>query len=81
MNRLNGDLSDLFDRYAPPNCLSMMCIAPGFDLWAQETGSAAGAAHELKPWRDTDTGKWGLKKKTTQEITVPVQYDEIDKDT
>jgi hypothetical protein len=60
--------------------VSMMCIAPGYGLRAQETESAADAAHELTPWRDTDTGKWGLKNKNTEEEAVPAQYDVIYED-
>jgi hypothetical protein len=58
----------------------MMCIAPGYGLWAQETESAANTAHELTPWRDTDTEKWGLKNKNTRKDVVPAQYDAIDED-
>jgi hypothetical protein len=60
--------------------VSMMCIVPSYGLRAQGTKSAISIAHELTPWKNTDTEKWGLKNKNTGKIIVPAQYDEIDQD-
>jgi hypothetical protein len=45
------------------------------------TERAANVSHDLAPWKDGNTGKWGLRDRFTREIIAPARYDEINIDT
>jgi hypothetical protein len=50
------------------------------DTFEDLSERTANASYDLAPWKDRNTGKWGLRDRLTREIIVPARYDEIDID-